>query len=242
VPLTPTQLDELRRFSTPTVSNAIEMFKIRKNSEGFMSPDIVCRFPDFGPMVGYAVTATFRAREESRKGTGVDMSAYYEHVLTGPAPRVIVAQDLDELPVGALFGEVQALIHKALGCVGHITNGGVRDLDECDRIGFHYFSGSILVSHAYVHLEGFGKPVNVGGTIVHPGDLIHADKHGVCLIPHSIASKVAAACKAMEALERPVIELSRSSDFTPSKLAAVRATMKEKVEKESEWFAQERSD
>lgn len=235
--LTHAQLEELKRFTTPTICNAIEMFKIRKRNEGFMLPDVVCRFPDLDPMVGYAVTATFRAREEPRPERSVNVDAYYEHVLSQPTPRIVVAQDLDEPPVGALFGEVQASIHKALGCAGHITNGGVRDLDECHRIGFQYFSSFILVSHAYVHLEEFGKPVKVGGLTVSPGDLIHADKHGICLIPPRIAPELAAACRAMEDLERPLIDLARSPSFTPTKMAAARAAMREQFEKESKRFS-----
>lgn len=236
--LTQAQLNELRKFTTPTICNAIEMFRIRRRNEGFMTPEVVCRFPDMGPMIGYAVTATHRAREEAQSSSSVDMNAYYEHVLSHPAPRIIVTQDLDDPPIGALFGEVNASIHKALGCVGHITNGGVRDLDECHKIGFQYFSNHVLVSHAYVHLEGFGQPIRVGGIAVHPGDLIHADQHGICLIPDTIAPQLAAACRTMEALERPLIKLARSPSFTPAKLTAARATMREKFEEASKRFGQ----
>jgi regulator of RNase E activity RraA len=188
-------------------------------------------------MVGYAATATCCAREPPRPDEKLDMNAYYEHVLAQPKPRVLVAQDLDNPPLGALFGEVNASIHKALGCVGHVTNGGVRDLDECHRIGFQYFSGCVQVSHAYVRIVDFGEPVKMGGVTVHSGDLIHADRHGVCLIPKSVASELALACRAMEALERPLIELARSKEFTPARLVAARATMREGFERESKRFS-----
>jgi len=230
MPLTQACLDALKRYPTPTVCNAIEMFNVRKRNEGFMLPGIECRFPDLGVMVGYAATATFRAWEPALPGVGVDMSDYYGHILSQPAPRVLVAQDMDDVPVGALFGEVNSSIHKALGCVGHITNGGVRDLDECHAIGFHFFSGCIQVSHAYVHMEDFGKPVQVGGLTISPGDLIHADKHGICIIPHEIAFDLPDACEAMEALERPIIELARSPDCTPARLAVARDTMRKHLE------------
>ena len=236
--LTQAQLNQLRKFTTPTICNAIEMFRIRRRNEGFMTPEVVCRFPDIGPMIGYAVTATHRAREEAQPSSSVDMNAYYEYILSQSAPRLLVSQDLDDPPVGALFGEVNATIHKALGCVGHITNGGVRDLDECHRIGFQYFSKYVLVSHAYVHLESFGQPIRIGGIMVRPGDLIHADQHGICLSPHTIALELAAACRTMEALERPLIKLARSPSLTPAKLTATRATMRKKFEEASKRFAQ----
>ena len=225
-PLTQGQLDELKQFITPTVSNAIELFDVRTRTEGFMMPEIECRFPDLGVMVGNAVTATCRAWEPATKG--VDTAAYYDSVLAQPAPRVLVAQDLDDVPIGALVGEVNSSVHRALGCVGHVTNGGVRDLDECHSIGFHLFSGCVQVAHAYVHLEGFGEPVEVGGATVYPGDLIHADKHGVCLVPHGVAPRLAEACREMEAIERPVIDLARSDAFTPERHLAALATFRER--------------
>ncbi len=219
--LSPEQLDELKRYPTPTVCNAIEMFDVRPRNEGFMLPGIECRFPELDPIVGYAATATFCAQEPARPGVKVDMRAYYEHILAQPAPRILVAEDLDEQPIGALFGECNATLHQALGCVGHITNGGVRDLDETREIGFQFFAGCVQVAHAYVHLEDFGQPVVVGGVAVRPGDLIHADKHGVCLIPLETAPNLAEACAVMEELERPRIELARSADFTPDRYVAV---------------------
>jgi 4-hydroxy-4-methyl-2-oxoglutarate aldolase len=214
-PLTPDQFDELKRFITPTVSNAVELFGVRRRTEGFMLPGIECRFPDLGVMVGYAATATFCAWEPATRS--VDMAAYYQHILSQPLPRVLVAQDLDDVPIGALVGEVNSSVHRALGCVGHVTNGGVRDLDECHSIGFHLFSGCVQVAHAYVHLEGFGEPVDVGGVTVCPGDLLHADQHGVCLIPQEVAPRLAEACRAMEDAERPLVELARSPDFAPAR-------------------------
>ena len=228
-PLTADQLEELKSFCTPTVSNAIELFGVRKRNEGFMLPGIDCLFPDLGVMVGYAATATFRAWEPAEPGTGVDTQAYHEYVLSVPEPRVSVAQDLDERPIGALFGEVNSSVHQALGCVGHVTNGGVRDLDECHGIGFHFFAGCVQVSHAHVHLEGFGEPVKVGGTVVRSGDLVHADKHGVCVIPGVVAPNVAEACRAIEELERPLIELARSPEFTPARYAATAAEFRERL-------------
>jgi regulator of RNase E activity RraA len=103
----------------------------------------------------------------------------------------MVLQDLD-LPagVGAFFGEVQSTIHQRLGCVGVVTNGHVRDLDEVHALGFHYFASGVCVSHAYVHLIDFGTHVKVGGLIVHSGDLLHADKHGVLMVPKEVAGDI----------------------------------------------------
>ncbi|MGH7912529.1 MAG: RraA family protein, partial [Candidatus Dormibacteraceae bacterium] len=170
-PLDPAILTALARYDSPTICNAIETFDVRPRDEGYMSTDIQCRFPDLGVMVGYAATGTIRAR-----GRGVaDSEPLWTHLRTIPSPRVVVLQDLDDPPgVGAFWGEVMANTFTALECLGTVTNGSVRDLKEVRDLGFHFFSQSIGVSHAYVRLEQAEVPVTVGGLLVRPGDLLHA--------------------------------------------------------------------
>jgi regulator of RNase E activity RraA len=109
---------------------------------------------------------------------------------------------------------VNANIHKALGCVGTVTDGSVRDLDEVKEAGFHFFSSCVSVSHAYVHIVDIGIPVKVGGLLVKPGDLIMGDKHGVIAIPLEIAKKVPEAAQMVEDWERPVINFCKSKEFS----------------------------
>ena len=211
-PLSAEELAAIKRYDAPTIANAIEAFDVRPWTEGFMSPEIRCVFPEMGTMVGYAVTGRIRA---SGRGEGsYSRHGWWEAILQAPAPRVIVLEDVDDPPVGAFWGEVQTNIHKALGCIGTVTNGGVRDLNEVRAAGFHYFAASIMVSHAYVHLLDFGEPVRVGGLTVKTGDLVHADQHGVQLVPIEIASRLPAACEEIIAKERRVISYCQSEDFT----------------------------
>ena len=159
------QLDALRRYNTPTISNAIEIFNVRARHLGFLPHQIRCLFPDLGVMVGYAVTSQTRA-SYSTEPAGPDLSAdYYRYVAAKPGPKIAVGQDLDDEPgLGAQFGEVNATIHKRLGCVGHITDGCPRDLDEVHALGFHFFGLNPCVSHAYVYDSvGFGKPGEARG-------------------------------------------------------------------------------
>jgi 4-hydroxy-4-methyl-2-oxoglutarate aldolase len=206
-------LAALAKLSTPTVSNAVELFNLRPRNEGFMSAEVRCLFPELGVMVGYAVTARFAARD--REAGAVSRYDFWKYILSSPEPRVIVMEDVDDPPgVGAYFGEVQSTIHKRLGCVGVITNGCVRDLDEVRALGFHCFAQSACVSHAYVHLVDFGEPVKVGGVTVNPGDLLHADKHGVLIIPKECAGEVTKAAAQVVEREQQIIEFCRSADFS----------------------------
>ena len=74
------------------------------------------------------------------------------------------------------------------------------------------------VSHAYVHMVDFGLPVKLGGLWVKPGDLIHADQHGVVTVPVDIAAKIPEAVAKVEADERQIINVCQSSDFSADKL------------------------
>jgi regulator of RNase E activity RraA len=211
-------LDALRAWPTPAVCNAIETFNVIPRNQGFMS-GIKCIFSDLGPMVGYACTAVMLADTPATERDRGASQAHWDNILATPSPRVAVIQDLDQPRcIGSLWGEVNANIHRALGCIGVVTNGGVRDLDEVHELGFHFFAAEVIPSHAYVHLVDSGNPVKVGGLVVSNGDLIHADQHGVAVIPHEIAREVPRVCQEVEDRERRVINFCKSPDFDVERL------------------------
>jgi regulator of RNase E activity RraA len=215
-------IDALRKISSPSVANAIETFNVRPRNQGHMSSDVRALFPELGPLVGYAVTCVIRAEPAPVEGHRASTFGWWDYVQTVPAPRVIVVHDLDEpRGQGAQWGEVQANIHKALGCVGTVTDGSVRDLDEVRALGFQFVAAHVSVSHAYVHMVDFGLPVKVGGLWVKPGDLVHADQHGVVTIPTDIAARIPAAVQKVEADERKIIGVCQSPDFSAETLKAL---------------------
>ena len=155
---------------------------------------------------------------------GAGNEALYAHARTIRAPRVVVVKDLDDPPAhGSLWGEVHATIFGALGCVGCVTDGAVRDLDEARAMGFHFFASGPSVSHAYVRVETVGEPVEIGGLLVAPGDLLHADQHGVLKIPREIAAELPAAADRVIESEQALLRWVRSDDFDPERLAEMRA-------------------
>ena len=212
-PLSEAELNSLRAWSTPTISNAIETFNVRPRNQGFMS-GIKCIFPDLAPMVGYACTATMIADLPPTEEARNVRHAHWNNILSTPGPRVAVIHDLDQPQcIGSMWGEVNANRHKALGCIGVVTDGGVRDLDEVHALGFHFFAADVIPSHAYSHMVDVGKPVKVCGLVVNNGDLIYADKHGVVIIPHEIARELPEACKKFEDRERRIIDFCKSPNF-----------------------------
>ena len=227
--LTLAQLEQLGQFSTCIVASAVETFRVRLPNTGFADSKIRCIFEDRPPLAGYAATARIRSATPPMEGHGYnyERSEWWNHILSVPGPRVVVLEDLDDPPgLGAFVGEVNANILRALGCVGLVTNGGVRDLLGVRLTGLQMFAGNVSVSHAYAHIFDFGGPVVVGGLKIEPGDLIHGDRHGVQTIPLEIADKIPAAAHEILQRRQRLVGVCHSADFTTENL---RAAIKERT-------------
>ncbi|HKI25288.1 MAG TPA: RraA family protein [Candidatus Sulfotelmatobacter sp.] len=219
--LTEEELDALRQFDTCMIANAVETFNVRLRNTGFADASIRCMFPDAPPMVGYAATARLRSGDPPiAGGTFRDRTDFWNCILEIPAPRILVLQDMDR-PAGrgAFVGDMHAAILKALGCVGYLTNGAVRELPSVRAMGLQLFASSVAVSHAYAHIFDLGAPVTIGGMEVQPGDLLHGDRHGVMSIPAEIADKVPAVAEGLQQAEQKIIDFCRSSAFSVAKLS-----------------------
>jgi regulator of RNase E activity RraA len=216
-------LDKLRAVDTPTICNALELIDAKYRVTGFTTKPLVCPFPDAPPMVGYARTASIRATNQNEldgKAAKAQRVGYYEYIAEGgPTPSITVIQDLDgaDIGFGAFWGEVQSAVHKGLGCAGVVTDGCIRDIPQWAP-DLPVLAGSIMPSHAWVHLAGYGQQVRVAGMIVRSGDLIHADRHGACVIPHAVADKIPAACDLLTRKEAVILGAARSKSFSITQL------------------------
>ena len=216
-PLSAAQIATLAKLDTPTVCNALELLDPKSFESSFTHRPLVCAFPELPSIVGYACTATIRARRPSGEPPAERRKlrfAWFDYIAATPAPRICVLQDLDE-PVGfgAFWGEVQSNVHKALGCAGVVTNGSVRDL-HIIAPGFQLLAGSVGPSHAYVHLVEFGVQVEVAEMTVKSGDLIHADRHGAVVIPHHLAREVVGAADKCARKEAIILGAAKSPNFS----------------------------
>lgn len=216
----PETLKALQALDTCTVANAIETFEVRLRNEGYADASIRCLTPCAASVVGHAVTARIRCSSPPmRGGAYVDRTDWWEHILTIPGPRIVVIEDVDKKPgTGAFLGEVHACILQALGCVAAVTNGSARDVSAITASGFKLFASQMSVSHAYVHVVEFGTAVSVGGLEVRPGDLLHADSHGVLSVPAGIAAAIPAKAAEQMERERKVLDLCRAGGVTIERL------------------------
>jgi 4-hydroxy-4-methyl-2-oxoglutarate aldolase len=225
--LTEEELDALRQFDTCMVANAIESFHVRLCNTGFADASVQCMFPDAPPMVGYAATARLRSGEPPIVGTFRDRADFWNSILEVPAPRILVLEDMDDPPGrGAFVGDLHAAILKALGCVGYLTNGAVRELPSVRTMGVQLFAGSVAVSHAYAHIFEIGAVISVGGMEVRPGELLHGDRHGVLTVPAEIAANIPRVADGLRCSEQKIIDFCRSRDFSVANLREVMKTVR----------------
>ena len=207
----------LRALDTPTVCNAIEIVEPDRRLKGFTTAPLVCARPDLPPIVGYAVTATVRAMTTSPEA-GAARATYLEHLAASSRPTIAIIHDIDPEPgFGAFWGEVNTAVHNALGCIGTVTNGSIRDLDECAE-SFQLLAGQIGPSHGYIHVVASNVEVTVAGMTVKPGDVVHADKHGAVVIPANSAHVVAEAADLITRREAVVLKAARAPDATLEKI------------------------
>ncbi|MCG8357178.1 MAG: RraA family protein [Kiloniellales bacterium] len=215
------ELAALRRYDTPTICNALELVVPERRTIGFTAEPLVCADPALPPIVGFARTATIRAAEPSPLPAGEARArrmAYYEYLAAGPGPTITVIQDLDaRRGFGAFWGEVNSTIHKALGCLGAVTNGSFRDLDELAP-GFQILGGEVGPSHAHVHVVDFGGQVNVFGMTVRHGDVIHADRHGAVVVPAAAVQALPAAVELIQRREKVILDACKEPGFDIARL------------------------
>lgn len=185
MPLTPAALHKLKRWNTPSIANALEQIS-HVDPLSIVNLDETHDFmTEMGPMVGWAMTVVISGSDPNAKRNHPDnFTRYREYLASRPGPKIVVVQDIDRPRCsGSLWGEVGANHARALGCVGTITDGAIRDVDEMKAAGFKALARRLAVSHAHCWPLSWGHEVEVFGTKVKPGQLLHADKHGFIIIP-----------------------------------------------------------
>lgn len=213
--ITHEELLELKRWNTPTIYNGWE--QITRHNSGrdcFNLEPLTDYMPQMGPMVGYAITVVIEPGNRKHVKNGPEnVKQYREYVASVPGPKIVVVQDLDKpLMYGAYWGEVNSNLHRALGCIGTITDGAIRDTDEMNNAGFKALARGVCVGHAWSTPVKWNCDVEVFGRKVSSGQLIHADKHGFLVIPEEDQEQLLEAARFMDSNEcKTMISAARSS-------------------------------
>lgn len=217
--LSHSDLLKLKRWNTPTIYNGWEQITSHDRTKGSFNMEETRDFmPQMGPMIGYAVTVVIQPSNSEHPENNTNAWAEYRaYMASVKGPKIVIVQDLDKPNyVGAFWGEVNSNAHRALGCVGTITDGAVRDIDEMTNAGFKAIAKRLCIGHAYSTPAKWNCNVEVFGCSIKPGQLIHADKHGFIVIPEEDEERLLEASLFMDENEcNTVIKAAREASGKP---------------------------
>jgi 4-hydroxy-4-methyl-2-oxoglutarate aldolase len=213
-PISEKDVTFLKSVDSPTIANAIEPFKVRDRTEGFIGGEVRALFPELPPMVGTALTVTMTNTPGAVAGRE-NYWRMYEALSRIPAPSVLVVQDVSGAPSRcALAGEVMTTMAMRLGAVGMVTDGGLRDVHEVRRLGFAYFARYVVVSHGNFGVVDVGEPVTLDGQELKSGDILHGDANGIVIVPREVLDGLPEAVQEVRTREQATMDFVNSPQFT----------------------------
>lgn len=182
-------LDAFHGVSTASLSD---------NMDRLAGPFGLRPFHRGGRLVGRALTVRVRG------GDNLAIHQALERVRPGDVVVVEGGGDEDR----ALVGGIMKAIAESRGAAGFVIDGAIRDAAEFAGSDFPCYARAVTHRGPYKTGPGeIGVPVSVGGSVVHPGDVVVGDADGVVTFPPERARDLLAAAKAQEAREVEVLSL-----------------------------------
>lgn len=202
-------LQALTQFDTPSITNVVATYPSNKFCLGLYNPwsqnwytdqTIRCMYPELGRIAGYAVTCVYGLPDPSyRRLSFMDV---IDALDASPKPTVLIMQQIFPPEIAGkvgLVGGKMTTAMKAVGCLGLISNGPSRDLDEIRPMKFQYMLSGVTAGHGEMAVHAVNVPVSVGGMDVCPGEIIHMDENGAVKFP---ADRMEAVLENVQALQK----------------------------------------
>ena len=186
-------LEELKNFDTPSITNVVATYPENPLCLGLYNPwtenwytdqSIRCMYPELGRTVGYAVTCVFGVPDPNY--SRLSFMDVLDALDASKKPTILVFQQKFPPEIAdkvGLAGGNMTTAMQTIGCVGAISNGPSRDLDEIRPMKFQYMLSGISPGHGGMAVHAVNVPVSVAGMDVSPGELIHMDENGACKFP-----------------------------------------------------------
>jgi 4-hydroxy-4-methyl-2-oxoglutarate aldolase len=209
-------IEGLRDFDTALLANTIGYVDPTPAHEFYMGGSIQSVTPTLGPTVGVAVLCELDSSTPDGKPDVGDFWKQLEDMRRMDIPCVWVVKTVGKRPDHeCVLGEGMAKALHSVGCLGTVTDGGVRDLNGLQTIPFPVYCIGKTIHHCALRFRALTKPVSIGGIMVAPGDLIHANAEGVIKIPRGCISKLITAAVQMRAFEHEAHSQMRQTELTP---------------------------
>lgn len=194
-------MKELKQFDTPTITNVVATYASNKEfclglydaweSSWYTNQDLKCMYPELGRQVGYAVTVAFGLPSQGSRG--ISFKELYQALADSPKPVILcIKQNFPERykKKNGLAGGNMMTAFKSLGCVGVISDGPSRDIDEVRTIGIQYMLTGVTAGHGPFVIQEINTPVDICDMQVMPRDIIHMDENGAVKFPEKYLEEV----------------------------------------------------
>ena len=216
-------ITHLKAIDSPTLANAIELLDVRDRTHGYADLNLRCLLPQLGTMVGYALTVTMDTTTPGPPPTDKRVLQLWRAVEAAPRPSVLVFQEVGPRPeIGCHGGDVMATIARRLGCVGMVSDSGLRDIDEILELGLALFARGVVVSHGNFAVRDVGVPVDVAGLRIEPGDLLHGDVNGLVVVPPELRGRLDEVVERIRSAESATKDVVQGADtFGPHEIDAL---------------------
>jgi 4-hydroxy-4-methyl-2-oxoglutarate aldolase len=210
-----TTLERLRDFDTALLANTIGYIDPTPPFHYYMGSSIRSMTPEIGPTVGIAVTCEMDTSTPTGKP---DLAGYWQQLNEMSRldlPFVWVVKCVGSRPDHeCVIGDGMAKALFAVGCVGVVTNGGVRDVSGLRTVPMAAYARGTTIHHAALRVVRRDRPIRIGGITVSSGDVIHANAEGVIRIPLGCLSPLADRAVEMRAFEHAAHQILRRTDFS----------------------------
>lgn len=208
-------LQQLRDFDTALLANTIGYLDPTPAHEWYMGGSIRSVTPTLGPTVGVAVTCEMDSSTPNNQGNFDGYWKQLEQMSHMDLPTVWVVKAVGKRPDHeCIIGDGMAKTLYSVGCVGLVTDGGVRDVAGLLNVPFPAYCRGMVIHHTALEIKRTDCPVEVGGITVRPGDVVHANAEGVIKIPHSCLDKLVDAAIRMRAFEHEAHAALRRTDLS----------------------------
>jgi 4-hydroxy-4-methyl-2-oxoglutarate aldolase len=219
--ITAALLQELRDFDTPLLANTLGYISATPVHEWYLSGEIQSVTRPLGPTVGVAFTAEI---DSSTPGGTADTELYWElleNIRQCPLPSVLVAKAVGSRPEHeCMIGDGMAKTLYSYGCTGLVSDSRVRDVAGLITTPFAAYCRGTIAHHAPLRFRHINRPVEVGGVVITPGDVIHADSNGVIRIPPDGLRDLAEQAIKNRAFEHEAHMFLRRTDKSPAEKRA----------------------
>lgn len=176
-------IDAFRKIPTGTLSDAVDQL----DRKGFMTG--VVPVLDDVRMVGPAVTVQFDHiyRKDYDLAGGEHLLRAIDESARGSV--IVLGSEVKDL---GTWGGLLSTASKAHGMAGAVLDQATRDVAEIRELDFPVFAGTVNPSSYVFRLKtvSLNEPVECGGVLVNPGDIMAGDDDGVVVVPAAHAEEV----------------------------------------------------